>query len=332
MLDRRELLQLGLAAAAPSVLGGRLGVPWSRAALSAPARAATRAPLALVTADTEAHVAVVSLARGRVIRRIATVDDPRSIQSGPGGRAVVGHAATGAISLLDGDRLRVRRVLRGFGQPRYTAFAPGGRLAYVSDSAHGEIAVVDLGAGRVLRRVEAGAGARHLALSPDGGRLWVALGSSAAEIAVLDLRDPERPRAAGRVAPSFLVHDLGFSPSGRRVWVTAGRERRLAVYDAARRRPLRTLAADAAPQHVSFGPGVAYVASGDGGTVRTHALTDGHVRRSARVPRGSYNVQRTGARVLTPSLGTGALTVLDLRGTVTASAHVADHAHDACVI
>jgi DNA-binding beta-propeller fold protein YncE len=212
MLDRREFLAMGLAAA-PALAG------WS--ARGAPA------PLALVTADAEAHVAVVSLAGMRVVQRLATVGDPRSIERAPGGGAVVGHASSGAISLLAGRPLHVRRVLRGFGAPRYTAVRRDRDLAYVSDSGHGEIAVVDLAAGRVLRRVAVGDGARHLTLRPDGAELWVALGSSAAEIAVLDVRDPERPRLRGRVRPPFLVHDVGFSPSGRRVWVTAGREPRM---------------------------------------------------------------------------------------------------------
>ena len=58
----------------------------------------------------------------------------------------------------------------------------------------------------------------------------------------------------------------------------------------------------------------------------------GHVVRSVRIPRGSYNVQRSDARVLTPSLGTGALTILSLHGRVLAQPHVARAAHDACVV
>ncbi|MEA2241306.1 MAG: hypothetical protein QOD24_862 [Solirubrobacteraceae bacterium] len=315
MLDRREFLAMGLAAA-PALAG------WS--ARGAPA------PLALVTADAEAHVAVVSLAGMRVVQRLATVGDPRSIERAPGGGAVVGHASSGAISLLAGRPLHVRRVLRGFGAPRYTAVRRDRDLAYVSDSGHGEIAVVDLAAGRVLRRVAVGDGARHLTLRPDGAELWVALGSSAAEIAVLDVRDPERPRLRGRVRPPFLVHDVGFSPSGRRVWVTAGREPRIAVYGA--RDSVRMLRADAAPQHVAFGREVAYVASGDSGTVAVHALADAALRRRTRVAVGSYNVQRTGGRVVTPSLGSGRLTVLDGHGRVAGQAHVAESAHDACIV
>lgn len=319
MLDRREFLVLGLAAAPALVARPAWGVATSRA----PA-------LALVTADTEAHVAVVSLQTMRVVARLATAADPRSIESGPGGRVVVAHAGSGAISLLGGHPLRVRRVLRGFGAPRYTAIGPRGEIAYVSDSEHGEIAVVDLRAGRVVRRVEVGAGARHLTLHPDGRRLWAALGSSAAEIAILDVSEPTRPRAVTRVRTPFLVHDVGFS-SGRRVWVTAGREPRIALIDAASHRAVRILHADAAPQHVAFGGGLAYVTSGAAGAVAVHSLEDAAVRRRTRLPVGSYNVQRTGDRVLTPSLSSGRLTVLDRHGRVAGQVRVATAAHDACI-
>jgi hypothetical protein len=82
---------------------------------------------------------------------------------------------------------------------------------------------------------------------------------------------------------------------------------------------------------VTFGPGRAYVASGDSGTVHVHAL-DGRLLRVARVPRGSYNVQRAGDFVLTPSLGAGTLTILDTNGGVLKIVRVADAAHDACML
>src|SRR3954462_7951452 len=229
------------------------------------ARRPRRAPLALATADTEGFVAVVDLASGRLHARVKTVDAPRSIESRGRGPVVVAHTVAGAVTLLErsGDRLHVRRVLRGFEEPRYTAIAPDGRHAYVTDSGSGELAVVDLVRARVLRRVAVGALARHVTLDPAGRTLWIALGSSAARIVVVDVgRDPARPRVIRHVAPPFLAHDVGFAPGGRRGWVTAGRERRLAVYAARGDRPIRTLEADAAPQHVTFGSGRAFVASG----------------------------------------------------------------------
>jgi hypothetical protein len=47
---------------------------------------------------------------------------------------------------------------------------------------------------------------------------------------------------------------------------------------------------------------------------------------------GSYNVQRTGPRVVTPSLGSGRLTVLDGHGRVVGQVHAAESAHDACIV
>ena len=291
-----------------------------------------RAPLALVTADTEGYVAVVDLAGRRVVRRVATLAGPRSIEAHGRGPAIVGHAAEGAVTLLEGRPPRVRRVLRGFGEPRYAAIAPGGRHAFVTDSGHGELATIDLERGRVVHRATIGDLARHVTLDRAGRTVWAALGSSAAEIAVIDVSDPVRPRVRRRIRPPFLAHDVAFSPSGARVWVTAGRERRAAIYAAGDARPSVLLAAEVAPQHVAFGPRTAYLASGEGRSVRVHALDDGRALRSTRVPYGSYNVARRAGRVLTPSLGDGTLSVLDAAGRAAWSVHVAPAAHDACVV
>jgi DNA-binding beta-propeller fold protein YncE len=315
-MDRRAFLGLGLAAL-PALTG---------------LRAAPRRPaLALATADTEAHVAVVSLATGRVVQRIHTTEDPRSIESGPGGHVVVAHSAVGAVTVLTARPTRVRRVLRGLGAPRYTAIAPDGAHAFVTDGERGEVVVVDLRRARIVGGVEVGAGARHVTLDPAGRTLWAALGSSAAAIAVVDVSQPTRPRLRRLVHPPFLAHDVAFSPSGRRVWVTAGRDRRLVVMPAGGGRHV-VLDADDAPQHVTFGHGVAFVASGDGGSVRVHDLSDGRLRGTARVPLGSYNVQAGAGAIVTPSLASGRLTILDRAGRVRREVKVASAAHDACVL
>lgn len=279
-------------------------------------------PLALATADTESHVAVVSPAARRVVQRLGTIEGPRSIQGRAGGPAVCAHTQLGKLSLIEraGDRIHVRRVLGGFSEPRYTVLA--GRFAFVTDSGNGEVATIDLDRGRVVHRAAVGDLARHV--TRRGSTLWVALGSSASRLVAVDVSDPLRPRVIRRVAPRFLAHDVAVAPDGR-LWITAGRERRIALRGGAE------LDADAAPQHVTFGPGRAYVASGDGGSVRVHAL-DGRLLRSVRVPRGSYNVQRAGPLVLTPSLGAGTLTILDRHGRVLQIVRVADAAHDACVL
>jgi len=327
-MDRREFLLAALATAL-----SRAEIARDRAAsrgVAASRTAAGRATLALATADTEAHVLAVSIATGRIRGRTRTLEGPRSIERGPGASAIVAHTSQGAISLLEGAPPKVRRVLRGFAEPRYTAVA--GRYAFVTDSGHGEVAVVDLERGKVVHRAAAGDHARHVSLSPDQRTLWVALGSSAAAIAVLDVTDPTRPKVTRHIKPPFLAHDVGFAPDGRRVWVTAGREGKTAVYFPHAPAPAHVIDADEAPQHVGFAGDVAYVTSGTAGTLERFTARTGARRSRTRIPGGSYNVQPGANRVLTPSLGHGTLTILDHRGRVLASPQVARQAHDACMV
>jgi hypothetical protein len=82
---------------------------------------------------------------------------------------------------------------------------------------------------------------------------------------------------------------------------------------------------------VGFAAGLAFVSSGDSGTVRIHALSSGRLVRTVAVPPGSFNLQPGARRVLSPSLELGTLTVLDDRGRPRIRRRVAAAAHDACV-
>jgi DNA-binding beta-propeller fold protein YncE len=288
-------------------------------------------PVALVTADLESEVVVVELGSGRVLRSIATEPAPRSIEAVAGTGAVVAHTQSGKVSLLDGGSLRVRRVLDDFAEPRYTAVDPAGRFAYVTDSGRGDLARVDVLRGEVVERLALAGPARHISLHPRGHLLWVALGSKAQELTVIGI-GRDRLRLLARLRPPFLAHDVGFTPGGGEVWVTSGDRRRIAVYDARRRRVRFELAADAPPQHLTFIGGRAYVSSGDDGTFRVHGVADGRLLRETRVPVGSYNVQQGSGVVLTPSLEQGTLCVLGEGGRLLHEARVARSSHDACVL
>jgi DNA-binding beta-propeller fold protein YncE len=266
-----------------------------------------------------------------VLRHIPTAPGPRSIESVNGLAAVIAHTQHGLVSLLDGASLRVRTVLQGFDEPRYTAADPAGRLAYVTDSGRGDVAAVDVVRGEIVERLALGGPARHVSLSPSGRMLWVSLGSKAREVAVVAVRGP-RMRLVARLRPPFLAHDVGFSPDGRTVWVSSGDRGALAIYDARTRETRLRLRADAPPQHVTFINDHAYVTSGDDGTFRVHAVRDGRQLRLTLVPVGSYNVQQAWGVVLTPSLERGTLCVLGKRGRMLHELRVARSSHDACFV
>jgi DNA-binding beta-propeller fold protein YncE len=306
---------------------GAVGLALAPRAL---ARAGASVAVALVTADLESRLVAVDLETGRVSRHVRTLASPRSIET-VGNTAVVAHSELGAISLVHGRTLGVAHVLRGFGEPRYTAAHPDGRHAYVTDAARGELIVLDVPGARVLARVRVGARARHLGIDPSGRRLWVALGSKAKELVLVDVSQRARPRLAGRLRPPFLAHDVGWAPGGARVWVSSGDRNELAIYDAARARLLTRFAGDAPPQHITFNGDRAYVTSGESGTLRVHRV-DGRALRTTRIPTGSYNVQQAHGWVVTPGLERGSLCVLDSSGRLVRRLQVAKSSHDACVV
>lgn len=313
-VNRRELLAGAVALAlAPEAVARSLG----------------GTPTALVTADLEAHIVAVNVVSGRVVANIETLADPRSIEA-VGNVAVVAHTEQGALSIVDGSTLRVRRVLDGFAEPRYAVALGDERHALITDSGRSELVVVDAVAGRVVGRMPLGGAARHLSLDRSTRRAIVALGNKADRIAVVDVRTPARPKLLRRFAPPFLAHDVGV-PAGRRLWVTSGDSRELSLYE--RGRVVARLRADAPPQHVTFHRGRAYVTSGDDGRLRVHSAATGHLLGSSRVPVGSYNVQHAyGGRILIPSLSQGTLCIADARGHVLRTVRVARSSHDACFV
>lgn len=288
-------------------------------------------PVALVTADLEARIVAVDLASGRRIKTIPTLAGPRSIQTILN-TAVVAHTEHGALTLIDGETLSVRRVIRGLSEPRYAAGLPDRGYAYVTDSGFGGLVIVDLVRGRIVGRLELGGPARHVSVDPLGRHLWAALGTKAERIALVDLDDPVRPRLLGRIRPWFLAHDVGFAPGGTRVWVTSGDRRQAAIFDRRTGRAVARLEAGAPPQHVAFAGRRAFVTSGDDGTLRVHSAATGRVIGGTTIPVGSFNVQEGGDRILTPSLSGGTLCVLDRSGRSRHRIRVARSSHDACVV
>jgi hypothetical protein len=286
--------------------------------------------VALVTADEEARLVAVELPGGRVRRYVRTLPKPRSIES-VGAMAVVAHSEIGAVSLVRSATLQVEHVLRGFGEPRYTAGHPDGRHAFVSDAKRGEVVALDVLRGRVLSRVRVGPLARHITIDPRGRTLWTALGAKAEEIAVVDISTRGRPRLVRRFRPPFLAHDVGWAPGGKRAWVSSGEKNEVAIYAARAGRLLRRLAADKPPQHFTFRGELVFVASGESGTLRVHRV-DGRPLLTTSIPDDSYNVQQAHGWVVTPGLGTGTLCLLDRNGRRRWSKRIARSSHDACIV
>jgi sugar lactone lactonase YvrE len=280
--------------------------------LAAPHAMAARRPLALVTVESENRLLAIDVASGHVVRWWTLPADPENVEAYAGSVAVV--STSGAVTLIDGQTLKVRRVLRGFGSPHIAAFSPSGDWLYVSDDARGQLDVI---LGHVVRRLFVGYGAHHMAFSPDQRRLWVVLGERARSIAVVDTHNPARPRLISHVDPRGLAHDAAFTPDGRYVWVAYDDRSYLRIFDARTRRPVATLPAGTPPAHVRFDNAdglaqfgrYAYVTSGNDGVLRVYDWRSRKLVRTLSTGTGSFNLAVDRGLIATSSLTGGTLTL-----------------------
>jgi DNA-binding beta-propeller fold protein YncE len=269
-------------------------------------------PVAVVTAETEHAVLEVSPFTGRVLRRVAVTGDPTTL-TGPTGPLVVCSPAAGTVTILSWPGMRRIAVLHSFHRPEIADITPDGEWALVSDAA-GTVSTINLTTDRIVDRVWVGRDAHHMSVSPNQRSTWLALGENASTIVRLDSTHPNHLRVIGHIHPPVEAHDIAFAPDGETVWVTSAAAPHVTVYDAANGRPVGTVPAGTAPQHVAFSqtsPARAYISSGYGRSLEMVDATSRRILHRASLPYGSFNLSVWGRVVATTSLFDGQVTVFN---------------------
>ena len=264
-VNRREFV--ALAAGAPLDLRATLAAPAARGARHLRRRVAARRRR---PADASASS-----------RRIPTLPDPRAIERvgerrgrlPHGGRRRLDRRAAAACGTCCADS-------SSRGTPPRIPTAVTRSSPTRAEAASSRSTSLRGPRGRPRRRCRAGR-ATSRSTRPVS-RLWVGLGSACDRTS----RSSTTRTDCGTcrtLTPGFGAHDVGLAPDGR-LWVTAG------ASPASWRSPMTLHAADAAPQHVTFGHGRAYVTSGDGGRParavarRARASLDADPRRLVQRP------------------------------------------------
>jgi DNA-binding beta-propeller fold protein YncE len=317
--------------------GGSVSHRTAQRRMAAPVRVVARAaphaarpaagPLsqALVTAETENRLLVVDLPSGRVVKRLALPPDPEDVaaNSGACSTVVVVSAAGRKVTVLDRETMNRRGTLGGFVSPHIPEIAPGGQYAYVTDDARGSVTAISLATARLTSTTHVGAGAHHLSFDPVHPRAWVSLGESASTIVILATANAGRPRVIGRFDPGFQVHDLSFSPDGRRVWVTSATRPDVTVLSAVDEHVLFRVRVGRAPQHVVLDGRDAYVTSGYSGTIEQVDAATGRILAHAASPYGSFELAAGEGYVVTSSLLRGTLAIYTPRLKLVRVVHLA---------
>lgn len=279
-------------------------------------------PQALVTDEAQNRLLVVDLPSGRIARSVSVPADPEDVAtSGNGGVVVVVSSSAGKVTILNRDTLQIIKTFGGFEQPHIAAISPDGSYAYITDDARGTLTVIRLSDMKIVDTVSVGIGAHHLAFSPTERTVWVALGENAQQITTLStvtsrpappsspVINPGRPRVTGHFTPGFAAHDLGFSPDGRSIWVTAATGSDVTAFDARNHHVLFRVPVGAGPQHLVFEGPYAYLSSGYGSIIEKVNAATGRVITRSSSPYGSFELSAADGYVVTASLLRGTLAV-----------------------
>jgi DNA-binding beta-propeller fold protein YncE len=166
---------------------------------------------AFVTDSGHVDVVTVDVLRGAVVGRLNLWQWPRHLSLSPDGRTLwIGlGTASQELAVVDvSDPLRPR--LRGRVRPAFPAhdvgIAPGGKRAWVTAGASGEIAVHDVRTARVLHTLPADPGPQHVTFL--AGRAFVTSGD-AGTLRVYDESTLELLRTSGIPAGSYNVQFAG---------------------------------------------------------------------------------------------------------------------------
>jgi YVTN family beta-propeller protein len=209
---------------------------------------------AFVTNAEDATVSVVDLARGEVLKAIATGSYPHGLRLSPDGRELyVANVKDGTVSVIDTAALaEVVRIPVG-AAPVQVGFTPDGERVFVSLRDEDGVAVIDTGTRSVVAKIAVGRGPIQVYATPDGRDVYVANEGTRENpdnrVSIIGVAQGE---VVATVVTGEGAHGVVVSSDGGQAFVTNIRDATVAAIDTATRAVVATYAVGAGPNGVTY--------------------------------------------------------------------------------
>jgi YVTN family beta-propeller protein len=207
-----------------------------------------------VTNESSGDVTVIDEPSHTVVATVALGKRPRGLQTSPDGRrlfvALSGSPvappgvdertlpppdkAADGIGVLDTQRLRLTRILRGVSNPEQLALSSTGKLYSASEDTD-TLYVLDASSGAIVAGVKVGDEPEGVAVSPDGRLIYV---TSEGENAVLAF-DAARRSVTAHIPVGERPRSVAFAPDGAHAFVTGETNDSLSELDTAANKVVR---------------------------------------------------------------------------------------------
>ena len=278
-------------------------------------------PLVYVTNSHSNFVAVVDIAKGKVVRRIPVGIRPFGIAFSPeGSYCYVANAKSSTVSVIHTRTGRVEHEIPVSGKlPVWLAVSQDGSFIYVTNEGTHDVSVVAVASSKEVHRIKAGHGPAGIVGSPDGRFAYVA-NEGSHDVSLIDLQRGVEVRTI-RVAS--VPQGLAISPAGDRVYVANFGSDSVSVIDTARNeliseitlRPGQTASEAIGPVGIAISPDSKRIYTGNfkAGTVSVIDTLTGEVIRHITVSPETEEVavDPNNTRVYAASGLPGQLSVID---------------------
>lgn len=209
--------------------------------------------LAFVTLAGDNALAVVDLARKRVVRTVGTGRYPHGLRVSPQGREIyVANVEDGSVSVIDTTALtEVARIPVGRA-PVQIGFTPDGSRAYVSLRDENSVAIIDTSMRAKVGTIAVGRGPIQVHATPDGRSVYVAnQGSEAEPDDTVSVIEVESGRVVDTIRTGKGAHGVAVSNDGL-VFITNIVDATVAVIDTASRSVVKTYRVGKGPNGITF--------------------------------------------------------------------------------
>jgi PQQ-dependent dehydrogenase (methanol/ethanol family) len=174
----------------------------------------------------------IELPSGRVLRTIASGNDPESFDLSPDGRhAYVANEDSARVSMIDLVGGRVIRSASVGEEPEGVAACPDGSCVLVTSEAENDVAVLDGEDLTLQARIPVGTRPRNVVFSSDGMRAFIS-NELASSVSVVDVRARKVLQTITLPGQGMRPMGLALGNEGASLFVSTGRAGKVAIVDA----------------------------------------------------------------------------------------------------
>ncbi|HTM50278.1 MAG TPA: beta-propeller fold lactonase family protein [Bryobacteraceae bacterium] len=230
--------------------GGMIYVTLSGSPFAPPGVDESKLPPPDKSAD---GIGVVDAKANKLVRKIDAGSDPEQFAISPDGKTLyVSNEDDGGLSFVDVASGKVVTTLKTGEEPEGVTLSPDGRQVYVTSENDGTVSVIDIGGSKVLKTIKVGRRPRSIAFLPNGTKAYVTNENDGAVTVI----DAVRQEAVGSIplGEGVLPMGLAMTKDGSRLYVSAGRSRKVFVIETASGKVASSFEAGQRPWGIALSP------------------------------------------------------------------------------